>query len=120
MITSIQTALFILGLAIVPPQVQTLAPIIQGEAGGCTYAAMLDIASVYQNNDNMNGWKQPRGKALAAAYEVQYNDSLRNQAGFVFNARDIGKPAVKRIIERVNLLRVHKCNTSKLYVYSVP
>ena len=97
----------------VPPEV------IMGEAGICSFLAMVAVAYVYQRNPQMNGWHDcPNDRArLAAGLWWLFQDPSRG-ARFVFSVDDLRLKGVREIVQGVGPPRARfRCAVGGLVFY---
>lgn len=98
-------------LFFVPPEV------LMGEAGICSFWAMVAIAWVYQRNQRMNGWQEPDPKAILASALWPILPDTSAGANHAFSAEDLRREDVKEIIGRALPRAVWRCATGSLTFY---
>ena len=98
-------------LIFVPPE------ILMGEAGACSFWAMVAIAWVYQRNQRMNGWQEPDQKAILASALWSILPDASAGANYVFSAEDLRREDVKKIIGGTPPGVVWRCATGSLTFY---
>ena len=95
-----------------------LAYIIAGEAGACSFTAMIAVAYIYQRNNRFFGYSQPGyWESLIARNWYKFTDTSGG-AEFLFSADDLQDHRVKRIIRGREPTKQWDCRMGlKLYAY---
>lgn len=98
-------------LLLVPPEV------LMGEAGICSFWAMVAVAYVFQRNQQMNGWQEPNIQAALAAALWPMLPDTSGGANYAFSTQDLMREDVRKIIAGTSPKVVWMCNTGELAFY---